>query len=211
LGGVVVEALNRGEAAKRVLEYIDSRYYVAHTWSFFYVLGSSTIAYEVFEEYNVPDYIIAPIGSGGLLLGLLKGFEYLSELGIADHVPIPIGVQGYSVQPVYRTLYSREEAGEDSSLADGIMVPNPPRLAEIAESIKRAGGRVVLVNNAEIARALRELYSMGFIVEPTSASAYAAYLKVRDGLDQGTVLIPLTGSGLKTLGEIAVILKQKLV
>lgn len=199
LGGEVVETPTRGDASRKVLEYTDM-FYVAHIWNPLYIIGASTIAYEVFEQEGVPDYIITPIGSGGLFLGLIEGFEKLYELGVVDKVPTPIGVQGYSVQPVYEELYGKSLKGENSDLADGILVPNPPRKKEIAEKIKRYNGRVVLVGNSDIIRAWKELFEKGYIVEPTSAAPFAGYFKVLDRIGPGkTILIPLTGSGLKTL------------
>ena len=202
LGGRVIEARDRSEAAKLVLNYVNNKYYVAHTWSYFYILGASTISYEVYEEYGVPDYVIVPIGSGGLFLGLVKGFENLRDLNLIDKIPVFIGVQGYSVQPVYKLFKGSEVKGEDSSLADGIMVAEPPRLEEIVEVLRRYRGEVVLVGNSEIAKALEKLYDKGYIVEPTSATPYAAYMKIRDKLGKGSVLIPLTGSGLKMRNTI---------
>lgn len=197
LGGVVVETSDRHEASVKVLEEAGSSYYVAHTWNYLYIVGASTIAYEVFDEFGVPDYVIAPIGSGGLFLGLVRGFEYLREIGAAKRVPKFIGVQGYSAQPVFKSFKGYGVEGEDSSLADGIMVSSPPRLREIVECVRKHGRDVVLVGNSDVARALEELYDMGFLVEPTSASAWACYLKVREELS-GSILLPLTGSGLKT-------------
>lgn len=206
LGAKIIEALNRREASEKVLKYIDNRFYVAHTWSYFYILGAMTIAYEVYEEYNVPDYIISPIGSGGLFLGLIKGFETLYRLKIIDRVPGIIGVQGYSVQPVYRELYGKSTSGESSELADGIMVENPPRLNEIVEYMVKFKGKIILIGNSEIKEALKELYEKGFIVEPTSATIWAAYKKMRNNFKKQTILLPLTGTGLKMLNEIRDIL-----
>ncbi|MEZ0289556.1 MAG: pyridoxal-phosphate dependent enzyme [Sulfolobales archaeon] len=198
LSGEIVETSSRAEASERVVEYAENSYYVAHTWSPFYVIGASTISYEVFEDYGVPDVIIAPIGSGGLFLGLARGFENLLREGKIRKMPRLVGVQGYSAQPVYEKLYGSKAVGEDSSLADGIMVQNPPRLSEIIDIIRRYDGEVVLVGNTEIKRAWEELLERGFIVEPTSAVVYAAFLKIRDKIEENSkILLPLTGSGLK--------------
>ncbi len=207
LGGEVVEAKDRSDASQKVLNYIDKRFYVAHTWSYFYVLGASTISYEVYERHGIPDYVISPIGSGGILLGLIRGFETLYELGVVNKIPGFIGVQGYSVQPVFKNMYGYEKEGESSDLADGIMVVNPPRLHEILEYLRKYKGEIVLVGNTEIKSALKELYEQGFIVEPTSATVWAAYKKIRDNLSKGSVLLPLTGSGLKMLDLLRNIIK----
>ena len=77
------------------------------------------------------------------------------------------------------------------------MVPNPPRLKDVAKVIKMYGRDVVLVGNSEIRKALGNLISMGFLVEPTSATVYAAFDKIKKELRGLKILVPLTGSGLK--------------
>ncbi|MEM0457799.1 MAG: pyridoxal-phosphate dependent enzyme, partial [Sulfolobales archaeon] len=112
-------------------------------------------------------------------------------------MPRPIAVQGYSSQPLYVKIHGERVIGEDSSLADGIMVQNPPRLNEIASKIREYNGEVVLVGNSDIRAAWNLLLERGFLVEPTSATVYAAYMKIRKKLEGLKVLLPLTGSGLK--------------
>lgn len=202
LGGTLVEAEGRMGAWVVVSKYIGTEdvYYVAHLWNPLYIIGHATIAYEIYEEYGVPDYVIAPIGSGGLILSLMHGFNMLQVTGLAKKTPIFIGVQGYSCQTVYEAMYGEHVDGEDSTLADGIMVVNPPRTSEIVENLRKTGGRIVLVGNSEIARALDVLWNWGFTVEPTSATVYAAYEKIEHNIPSNSnVLMVLTGSGLKTL------------
>lgn len=202
IGGKVVEAEDRLAASSIVEKYISDGdvYYVAHLWNPLYIIGHATMVYEVYEEYGVPDYVFAPVGSGGLILALAYGFEKLLEQGLTKKLPRLIGVQGYSCQPVYEVLHGKRIEGEDSSLADGIMVYNPPRVNEIAEKIDRSHGEIVLVGNSEIQSALEELWQNGFLVEPTSATVYAAYKKIKNEIPgDATILLVLTGSGLKTL------------
>lgn len=202
IGGKVVESANRTEASKLVEEHVRDKdaYYVAHLWNPLYVVGHATIIYEVYEDWGVPDYVVVPIGSGGLLLAIAYGFKKLKEHGFAKKTPKIVGVQGYSCQPVYEALYNARVEGEDSYLADGIMVTNPPRLDEIAQEVKTSGGEVVLIGNGEIITALNELWEYGFLVEPTSASVFAAYKKLKNKIPENSaVLLVLTGSGLKTL------------
>lgn len=201
LGADVVETENREEAMYAVLKQIGSSFYVAHTWSFLYVLGASTISYEVYEECGTPDLVIAPIGSGGLFLGLNYGFKNLFDLGLAKETPRFIAVQGCSVQPVYERIYGYSRCGE-SLLADGVMVTKPPRLEEMVETITKGGHEIHLANDGEIMEALHELLQLGFIVEPTTAILWAAYRRIKERYRGKTVLIPLTGSGLKTIDEL---------
>jgi len=202
LGGLVVESEGRVGASRVIYNYVNepSTYYVAHLWNPLYIVGHASISYEVYEEYGVPDYIIVPVGSGGLLLGLVYGFEKLRKHGFTSKVPRVIAVQGYSVQPLYTAMYGEPLEGEPSTLADGIMVSNPPRISEIISAIKSTSGDVVLVGDSEIVRAHKTLWEWGFTVEPTSAVVYAAYEKYSWKIpEKSSILLVLTGSGLKTL------------
>ncbi|MEM4538372.1 MAG: L-threonine synthase, partial [Thermosphaera sp.] len=60
-------------------------------------------------------------------------------------------------------------------------------------------GDVILVGNTEIAEATRELWEMGFTVEPTSAIVLAALRKMADALRGKRTALILTGSGLKVM------------
>lgn len=198
-GSTIIETPSRGEAGEKVLELAGRGdvFYVAHTWNYFYIIGASTIPMEIAEEDSIPDIVIAPIGSGGLFLGLVKGFEVLLKMGITTKMPVFFAVQGYSAQPVFKEFKGYEQPGEESNLADGIMVPKVPRLKEIVDALKKYGGDVILVGNSEINRAYELLWQWGFAVEPTSAASFAAFEKIKGLLNGSRVLLVLTGSGLK--------------
>ena len=206
LGANVIETPSRGDAAIKVLGLLgEDVYYVAHTWSPLYIEGAKTIAYESHEQGFNGNIVIAPVGSGGLFLGLYRGFKELRAWGLVKEVPRFIAVEGVSVTPLYSKLYGEVKVKGDSSLADGIMVPSPPRLNELVNAVKETKGLVVLVDNNDIVKAMKELYEYGFIVEPTSATPYACLKKLIEGgiVKKGDeVLIPLTGSGLKTIDII---------
>lgn len=201
IGANLLEMPTRKAAEEYAISLSSRAFYVAHTRSPFYIYGYATISYEVFEEYGHPDVFIVPAGSGGLLLGIIRGFEILKKLGLLQKIPTPIAVQGYSNQPIFRSVKGFEIQGRSSLLAEGIMVPQPPRLDEVSNAIKTYRGDVVLVSDEDIVAALEDLISMGFIVEPTSAVAYAAFKKIAHNLKGGRVLIVLTGSGLKPYSD----------
>ena len=207
LGAGLVEAETRAAAASLAPELAREKncYYAYHLGNPFFIQGLETIAYEVYEQGGVPDAVIAPFGSGGLFLGIARGFEKLRSLGLVRRQPVMIAVQGVEVHPLYSAVHGPVVASGSSRLADGIRVPDPPLLSQGARVIRESGGRVILVNDEEITRALRGLIDRGFIVEPTSATVLAALDKIIDELRESgvrDVLLPLTGSGLKVLDEI---------
>jgi len=211
LGAEIVECASREEASKKVMEIAlrnSNVFYVDHLRNPMYIEGSRTIAYEVYEACGEVGTVIVPVGSGGLFLGIAKGFEDLVKLGLMRSAPKLIAVQGYEVAPLYEAFKGMKPPKMSSKLADGIRVSKPPRLAEMVKVLQICRGEVVLVSDAEIVGALRELIDLGFIVEPTSATVLAALEKL---LKHGArlsepVLLVLTGSGMKMLDDLLYLL-----
>jgi threonine synthase len=64
--------------------------------------------------------------------------------------------------------------------------------------VRESHGTCITVEEEEIRAARQEMASYGFYIEPTSATAVAALNKVNQLAKPGeTIVIPLTGSGLK--------------
>ena len=179
--------------------------YVGHWWNPYFIQGEKTMAYEAYEQIGSVDYIIAPLGSGTLLLGLYKGYEELMELGVLPEMPTIVAVQACGYSGICQELGVRERDITRSVLADGIAITDPPRRGQIVQAIKRTNGHCIIVGDEEVKKSLAELRKFGFIVEPTSATAYAAlekYMKAGFIKAGSKVLLPLTGSGLKLVDEL---------
>ena len=216
-GGTVVRVKGtRKEVNRKALESLKEKtYYVGHLWNPYFVEGIKTIAYEVYEQMKkTPHFVILPIGSGGLVIGTYKGFHELKEFGKIEDIPKIIGVQVDYCAPAYEFLKKGEVKGEyirvpETPLADGIVVPNPPRVDQICECIRKSNGDIILVNDKEIKNAIIELLRLGYLVEPTSACSFAALVKmINEGIiEKGDeVLLPLTGNGLKTINKLVKLL-----
>ena len=178
--------------------------YVGHWWNPYFIEGVKTISFETHIKVGQVDSVIALTGSGTLLLGLAKGYKELKTLGEIDEVPRLIAVQacGYAelcskIKPV--------KCDARTELADGIMIKHPPRIEELIEAVKTSNGDCIIVEDNEIIAALKQLLKMGFIVEPTSAAALAAFKKaVKEGIiEKGEkTLLPLTGTGFKMVKKL---------
>ena len=179
--------------------------YVTCWWSPYFIEGEKTMAYEAYEQIGSVDQVVAPVGSGSILLGLYKGYQELVELQALDKVPKIIAAQACGYTKVCEELGARKECITKSKLADGIAIGDPPRRRQIVEAVKRTNGHGIIVEDAEIKKALVELRKLGLIVEPTSAVPYVALERsIKEGsIKPGSkVLLPLTGSGLKLVDEL---------
>ncbi len=179
--------------------------YVGHWWNPYFAHGVKTMAYESAVQMPVMDYVFAPVGAGTVLLGLYTGFSELRAAGAIEAVPRLVAVQSAGFSPVCTELGVPRTGDKHSHLADGIAISEPPRKPEIAAAVRATHGFGVVVDDAAIERALGWLTGRGYVVEPTSAVPLAALeLCIREGrIPPGSsVMVPLTGTGMKVLGEI---------
>jgi len=154
------------------------------------------IAFEIYEGLGVPNWVLAPTGSGTLLLGLWKGFSELKAMGEIDRLPRLVAVQASG----YESLCERSAV--KNTLAEGITIPEPPRLYEMRKALKETSGLCVSVDEPETRNALDWLRKRGFLVEPTSAVVLSALWKLMETgeVERGELaVLPLTGSGLKLI------------
>ena len=88
----------------------------------------------------------------------------------------------------------------DSTIAEGTAIKSPVRLKTVLDAIRRSNGGTAAILEDDILAAMKNLARQGIYVEPTSATAAAAYQSL---LDDGsirasdTTVVVLTGSGLK--------------
>jgi threonine synthase len=186
-------------------------FYASHNWQPFFIEGTKTLAYELWEQFDfrAPDNIVVPTGYGSNILGLDRGFDELLRRGAIARRPRLVAVQAANCA----ALAAAWDAGADDhvpfahvpTIADGIATVNPVRTREVLAALRRSGGGVVAVPEAAIAPALTALGRVGLFVEPTAATAAAALSQM---FAAGTIspneitVAVLTGHGLKATDRI---------
>ena len=175
--------------------------YASHAYLPFNLPGYATAAYEIFEQVGkMPGAVIVPAGQGGLLLGLVRGFEALRIGYKLDNLPKMVGVQARACAPLWflfsKTSQEQSLEIENETLAEGVRVSNPLRRDAVLEAVLVSHGFICVVDEKDILPARNSLARLGFYVEPTSAIAWAALNQIVDKLPDPIVVI-LTGSGLK--------------
>jgi len=212
LGATVIEVPgNRDSASAAVLSAAGAgRFYASHNWHPFYLEGTKTFAYEVWEQLGrrAPDAIIVPCGGGSLLLGCYYGFSDLLSWGLINRMPRLYAIQARACSPLHemwlRTGDNVDEKGLQykcgPTIAGGISVGRPVRAQIILEAVSATSGSVVAVSDEQIVAGALALGKVGHFVEPTSGAAVAGLIDLlREGAVTGneTVVLPLTGTGLK--------------
>jgi threonine synthase len=209
---------SRQAVADAALAASKESFYASHNWQPFFVEGTKTLAFELWEQlgFGIPDNILVPTGYGSNILGLDRGFEELERSGAINARPRLFAIQAANCA-AFAAAWS---AGKDQfvpfpsspTIADGIASPRPVRIAEVLRALRRSKGEVIAVAEEEIAPALTALGRRGLFVEPTAATAAAALtLMLGDGTiePRQTTVVVLTGSGLKAADLIGELLATK--
>jgi threonine synthase len=180
----------------------DGFTYASHAYLPFNLPGYATVAYEVFEQLGnrSPGTVMVPVGQGGLLLGLHRGFETLLNGGLIDKVPELVGVQARMCAPLWSIfnggLDGLRLATDRPTLAEGIRVWHPIRGDSVLSAVGSSNGKFIAVDEEDITIGVHEFAQRGFHIEPTSAILWSALGQCIDDCKEPVVLI-LTGSGQK--------------
>lgn len=163
------------------------------------IAGQATIALEIIEEIPDVSLIVAPIGGGGLISGILIATKIIRP-GIKI-----IGVQAEGAPSMYLSWKQNRvvQLPEVRTFANGIAVKKPGRLnfTIITEFIDD----IVLVKDAEIKVAQKKMFGeLKMVVEGAGAASLAAVMngKIRIG-NKKTVCV-ISGGNVSTeeLAEI---------
>ncbi len=189
----------------------ETIFYASHNWQAFFLQGTKTLAYELWEDlgFRAPDNVLIPTGAGSNVLGCDIGFSELLRRGEIARLPRLFAVQPQNCAPIHAGFQSGAQdfvAVETSAtIAEGTSIAKPIRTRAVLSALRRSLGGAVSVTEDEIVAALMELAGVGLYAEPTCATAAAAYGKLlATGAikPEETTVVLLTGTGLKATQKI---------
>ena len=173
--------------------------------------GTKSLGYEIAEQMNweMPDWILFPTGSGGLMAGTMKGLWEFREMGLIDRLPKPVVVQPEGCAPIVRAFKEGHDPlnivpwDSNETVAGGLADPFPWDGDAALKYLKLANGEVVAVSDPSIEKVLVLLGKYeGVFAEPTGVAALAGLESlIQDGTisKSDTIVVPITGSGFKDL------------
>jgi threonine synthase len=176
----------------------------------FYAEGAKTLAYEVGEQlgWSSPDHIVMPAAGGTLSSRVHKGLTELEAVGLSRtsetklHVGQPTGCS-----PIATAI---TEGGEivnqvPETLAHSLAIGAPGDGSLVVDAVRSRGGSAGAVPDGEMITAMELLAaSEGVLTEPAGGTTVAATMKLAQSGAIGpddTVVIVISGNGLKTLSE----------
>lgn len=201
---------SREKTAQTAIEAASRTYYASHSWNPFFLHGTKTFAFEIWEQlgWKSPDVLVLPVGHGTLFLGAYIGFKELKDAGKIKGIPKLVGIQSTACPPLYQAfrkgLEDIQPIEKKETIAEGIAIAKPVRGKQILEAIRETDGEMIAVTEKEIGLALKEVGQKGYFIEPTSAATIAGLKRYLKNKGKKDILVStLTGMGLKATEKIA--------
>ncbi len=154
------------------------------------IAGQGTLALEILEQVPLVKTVLAPVGGGGLVAGLVAAFAQL-----APEVKV-VGVQASRAAAYTESLIAGHPVTHpaQSTMADGIAVSTPGELP--FEIINRGNTRIVNVSEEDISKAMLYMAERAkLVVEPAGVTGVAA-LMAQPGEFEGPVVALLSGGNI---------------
>ena len=144
------------KAADAASATVDAVKYASHAYHPAFLLGQMTVAWEIWEQldHRVPDWVISPVGHGGCLLGLWRGFQHLYSSGVTRKLPRLAAVQAEPYTAVVEAFHagSKVTSGQPHVAriaADGIAISVPARSTELLVALRRSEGTAIAVGESQ--------------------------------------------------------------
>ncbi|HEX9612231.1 MAG TPA: threonine synthase, partial [Candidatus Bathyarchaeia archaeon] len=197
------------EAMRAVVSLTEHRkgFYLMNSLNPFRLEGQKTLAYEVCDQLDgeTPDSLVLPVGNGGNISAIWKGFSEFRTLGVTKTRPRMIGVQAENAAPIANAVRRKEDkiqpVTNPRTIASAIRIGSPVNWTKVLPAINESHGTAETVSDKEILYAQRDLASKeGIFVEPASAASIAGLKKSRDAgrIDRSDLVVCVTtGHGLK--------------
>ena len=186
----------------------------------YYVEGSKTLAYEVAEQLNwqIPDYLVIPVGSGAMLNAICKGFEELQEIGLVNDVSNLkiIAAQPHGCSPIVDAFKSNSNeifpVEKPDTIAKSLAIGDPGDGIYVLKRLKQYHGIAESATNQEIIDGILKLSKTeGIFTEPAGGVSVAVLQKLIENgkIDRdANIVCYVTGNGLKSTEAIVKVLPK---
>jgi len=178
-GATIVECGNNPEDRRQKTDELIEKYgyTLVHPYNDLRIIhGAGTAAYELLNEVGKLDYVLAPVGGGGLLSG--------TSLCVKSMYPdsVVIGVEPENANDAYLSFKDGTKiypSINPDTIADGLRT----NLGDITfDVIKKNVDDIITVSESEIVNAMRFLWErMKLVVEPSGAVPLAGLFKLAEG------------------------------
>ena len=185
--GALVLALDADfDGCMRIVKQIthDPTIYLANSMNPLRMEGQKTVAFEIVQQFDwqVPDWIVIPVGNLGNVSALGKGFLLMKSLGLIDKLPRIVCAQAERANPLYLsyqtgfTSYRPIEA--QKTLASAIQIGDPVSYERAVKILRAFDGIVEQATEDELANAAARADRTGMYCCPHTGVALAVLTKL---------------------------------
>ena len=184
----------------------DQSLYLANSMNSIRVEGQKTVAIEIVRQFDweVPDWIVIPVGNLGNISALYKGLKLLLELGIINKLPRLVAAQAAKASPFYQSYLTgfaeKQVMQADQTLASAIQIGDPVSYEKAVQAIQMTNGIVEQVSEDALANAAAMADLTGMYTCPhTGVALGALFGLIERGEIKSTdrVIVISTAHGLK--------------
>jgi len=162
----------------------DNSLYLANSMNSIRVEGQKTVAIEIVRQFDweVPDWIIVPVGNLGNISALYKGLKLLIDLGIIHKMPRLVGAQAGKANPFYQSYlngFTRKAVmPAQTTLASAIQIGDPVSYEKAVQAVQETNGIVEQATEHELANAAALADLTGMYTCPHTGVALAVLFKL---------------------------------
>jgi threonine synthase len=187
----------------------DPTIYLANSMNALRMEGQKTVGIELVQQFSwqVPDWIVIPVGNLGNVSAIGKGLLLMKELGLIDRLPRIACAQAERANPLYLSYQTNFQefrpVQAEKTLASAIQIGNPVSYERAVKVLKQFDGVVEQASEEELANAAAHADRTGMYCCPHTGVALAVLQKLlRRGQVQkdDRVIVVSTAHGLKFTG-----------
>lgn len=187
----------------------DPTIYLANSMNALRMEGQKTVAFEIVQQFDwqVPDWIVMPVGNLGNVSALGKGFLLLKELGLISKLPRIACAQAANANPLYLSYQTGFEQFKPvkakKTLASAIQIGNPVSYERAVKTLSAFDGVVEQVTENELANAAARADRTGMYSCPHTGVALGVLFKMVERGEirrDDSVVVISTAHGLKFTG-----------
>lgn len=177
---------SREETAQKVIDKTGAE--LIHPFNNYSIIaGQATAAMELINDYGKLDFILTPVGGGGLLSGTSLSVKYLSPKTKV------IGCEPEGADDAFRSLRDGKiyPSENPQTICDGLLTSLGEKTFNI---IQKYVDEIITVDDEQIINAMRLIWErMKIIVEPSSAVPLAVVMNSKKKVENKLVGIILSG------------------
>jgi threonine synthase len=161
----------------------DNSIYLANSMNSLRIEGQKTVGAEIVQQFDweVPDWIVIPVGNLGNVSALGKGLLLMRDLGLIRKLPRILAAQAEHANPFFRAYQTGfrdfSPVTARKTLASAIQIGNPVSYEKAARILQQFDGAVEQVSEDELAEASARADRTGMYTCPHTGVALAALFK----------------------------------